>query len=84
MGARLVLEPRACIVGRCGAGRAGAEQQKAGIEGRYEGNKGQMQWEKEGGGYLKVKWKNMTALTMAMTVTMATSMPYTQIHLASF
>ena len=34
--------------------------------------------------YLKVKWKNMTALTMAMTVTMATSMPYTQIHLASF
>ena len=49
MGARLVLEPRACIVGRCGAGRAGAEQQKAGIEGRYEGNKGQMQWEKEGG-----------------------------------
>jgi len=33
--------------------------------------------------YLKVKWKNMTALTMAMTVTMATSMPYTQIHLAS-
>ena len=33
--------------------------------------------------YLKVKWKNMTALTTAMTVTMATSMPYTQIHLAS-
>lgn len=79
MGERLVVEPRACMVGRHGQVLSNKRQaQKADME---EQRADAVREGKEA--YLKVKWKNMTALTMAITVTMATSMPYTQIHLAS-